>query len=280
MVYFADYREQTVSALETVTFINAQGADTPGNFVVPANASRITEIIIGLAPEATVDNIMGAGSVIHIHGGGVKLPLGFFAGPSFTAGGGAATTGGSGFEAPMRYMTNIPVQPGEFRADGFMIGEDVGAIHLTVGIVYDGVPGRIIDGDVRSLDLTTTNALTTLTERADATVEGDMKPPYSTIGEIFLCAGAKVTAGNDAITIAYHLTGEGLVHAGNYKWVAATIAIADDTAVSLNAKNFNPMRYVCGAGIQVKRNTAIRWQGVMLEGDVGTAWGQVGVGYY
>lgn len=280
MPYYADYREQTITALETATFLNAQGADTPGNFVVPANASRITEIIISLAAEATVDNIMGASSCIHIHGGGVKLPVGFFLGPTFITGGAGATTPGGGFYLPFRIQTNIPVQPGEFRIDGFMMGEDVGAIHMCVGIIYDGIPGKIIDGDIRNIDLTTTNTLVTMTERADATVEGDIKPPYRLIGEIHFGCGAKVTAGNDAVSTALHLTGEGLIIAGNYKWVGPAIAINDDTAISLNCVVTNPMRYVCGAGIPVKLNTAIRFQAQMLEGDVGTAWAVVGVGYY
>ena len=277
MPYFADYREQTITGLETATHINAQGADTPGVFVVPNNVSRITEIVIGLASEATVDNIMGASSCIHIHGGGVKLPVGYFLGPTFTVGGAAATTAGGGFNLPHRIHTNIPVQPGTFRVDGFMTGEDVGAIHMTVGIIYDGVPGKIIDGDVRSIDLATVNTLYTMTERADATVEGDIKPPYTRIGEIHFGCGAKITAGNDAISTALHLTGEGLVVAGNLKWLGPTIAINDDTAISLNAVNCNPMRYI--VDIRVKRNTAIRFQAQMLEGDVGTAWSVVGVGY-
>jgi len=278
MPYFADYREQTITALETATFLNAQGADTPGNFVVPSNASRITEIVISLAPEATVDNIMGASSCIHIHGGGVRLPLGYFLGPTFVTGGAAATTPGGGFCLPFRIATNIPVQPGEFRIDGFMMGEDVGAIHMTVGIVYDGpVVGKVIDGDIRNIDLATTNALTTLTERADATVEGDIKPPYTKIVEVHFGVGAKVTAGNDAISTALHLTGEGLVIAGNYKWVGPAIAINDDTAISLNAVVTHPMTYK--VNIPVKRNTAIRLQAQMLEGDVGTAWSVAGILY-
>jgi len=280
MVYHSDYREQTITALETATYLNAKGADTPGNFVVPSDVSRITEIVIGLAPEATVDNIMGATSCIHIHGGGVNLPVGYFPGPSFTTGGGGATTPGGGFKEPFRIQTNIPVHPGgEFRVDGFMCGEDVGAIHLTVQIVYDGVPGKIIDCDVRSIDLTTTNTLVTLTERADATVEGDIKPPYSTIGELFFAVGAKVTAGNDAISTALHLTGPGIVVAGPYEWTGPAIAINDDTAISLNAVVCHPMRFVCGSGIAVRKGTAIRLQAQMLEGDVGTAFSMVGVGY-
>jgi len=280
MVYHSDYREQTITALETVTFLNAKGGETPGNVVVPSDVSRITEINIGLAPEATVDNIMGASSCIHIHGGGVKLPVGYFAGPTFTTGGGAATTPGGGFYLPHRILTNIPVVPGgNFRIDGFMCGEDVGAIHLTVGIVYDGIPGKIIDGDIRSIDLATTNLLTTMTERADATVEGDIQPPYSKIIELHFAVGAKVTAGNDAVSTALHLTGPGLVVAGPYEWIGPTIGINDDTAISLNAVVTHPMVYKLGSGIAVRKGTDIRFQAVMLEGDVGTAWSMVGVYY-
>lgn len=280
-MYQADYRENTVTALETATNLTAKGAETPGVFVVPSGVSKITEIVIQAVSESTVDNIMGASTCIHLTGGGINVKLGYFLGPCFTTGGAAATTPGGGFYNPMKYHTNIPCTPGgQIRADAFMMGEDVGAVHMSVGLVYDGTPGKIIDGDIRNLDNATSNQLYTLTERADATVEGDFRVPYTLIGEVFVAAGAKVTAGNDAVTMAYHLSGPGLIKAGNYEWVGPGIALNDDTAISMNCVNCLPFRYQCGAGIKIQPNGFVRAQSQMLEGDVGTAWAVIGLGFY
>ncbi len=281
-MYDVDSREANIASLETATPLTALGAATPGVFVVPTHAKRITEIIIALAPVPTVDNIMGATTSIHITGSGVVLGEGWFIGPGFTTGGAGTTTPGGGFEHPQRYQTNIPVKGGgQFNIDGFMLGEDVGAIHLIVTVVYDGIPGKIIDADYRSIDLTTTNTPVQLAERGAAIVEGDMRPSYSRIGEIHVNVAAKITAGNAGVGTMFKLSGAGLRVTGNYNFVGPTIAINDDTAISLNCKNINPFRYICGPnGLQVNVNNAIRAEAMMIEGDVGTAFAQIMFAYY
>lgn len=280
MPYDSDYREQTIAALETATPLVEQGADSPGPFDVPADAKRITEILISAVPAWTVDSILGFSSSINFRGSGITIGEGWFLGPSGSTGGAAATTPGGQWEKPMRYLTNIPVKGGgTFSIDGFLLGEDIGALHMLVNIVYDGpVVGKIVDMDQRNIDLTTANALVSLTERGAAVVEGDIKPAYRTIGEVYVGCGGKITASNAAVGTAFHLSGPGLLHAGNYKFIGPGISINDDTAISLTGGLVNPLRYVCG--IQTKPNNAIRIQGQMIEGDIGTAFSVAGFAYY
>jgi len=280
MVYDADYREQSITALGTATPLVAQGADTPGAFVVPTNVTRITEIRIHAIPGATVDTIMGFSTGIHIFGGGVKLSEGWFPGPAGFIGGVATMTAGVSDIEPQVYLTNIPVRPGgQFSIDGYMNGEDIGALHMLVEIIYDGpVVGKIVDMDYRSQDLTAANTLVTLDERFNGTAEGDMKPAYGTIGEVFVGMGAKITAGTSLpIGLAAHLSGPGLQSAGNYKFLGKGCAINDDSA-TLPGSVKKLERYICQ--IATKPSNGIRVQAQMIENDIGTAFAVVGFAYY
>ena len=278
MVYQSDYRENTLIALETATQITQQGADNVGQFVVPQNVSKITEIIISAVPAYTIDAIVGFTSVIKLSGD-IKLSHGYFMGPAGVSGGAGATTPGGKFETPMRYPTNIPVTPGgRIKCEGFLCGEVITALHLLVDLVYDGVPGPITDMDVRSIDLTAANALVTMTERADATVEGDFATAGRTIKEVYVVAGAKITAGNAAVGFAFHVTGPGLMLT-EQKFIGPGIGINDDTAISLGGHLVNPFRYICGSGIPTKVGNKVRVQAQMIEGDVGTAFSMIGFAY-
>jgi len=279
-MFDADYREVSVTALGTATAMTAQGADTPGAFVVPTNVSRITEIRIHAIPGATVDTIMGFSSGVHIYGSGVKLSEGWFPGPAGFIGGVATMTAGVSDIEPQVYFTNIPVRPGgQFSADAFMLGEDIGALHMLLEIIYDGpVAGKIVDMDYRSQDLTAANTLVTLDERINGTSEGDFKPAYGTIGEIFVGMGAKITAGTALpIGLAAHLSGPGLLNAGNYKFLGKGCAINDDSA-TLPGSVKKLERYICQ--ITTKPGNNIRVQAQMIENDIGTAFAVVGFAYY
>jgi hypothetical protein len=280
MTFDSDFREANIAALGTATPLTAQGADTPGAFVVPTNVSRITEIRIGVGLSIADDAIMGLTTGIHIYGGGVTLAEGWFPGPVCTTGSIAAASGDRIGDVTQKYLTNIPVKPGgQFNIDGYMLGEDVGAIQMLVQIIYDGpVAGKIRDMDFRTMDLTAANTLVTLTERNDAVVEGDIRPAYPTIGEIFVGAGAKITVSAGVVVgLAFQLSGPGLLSAGNYKFISGhTWGLSTESAA--NTKISQLERYVCG--IQTKLGNAIRIQAQMIEGDVGTAFSIVGFAYY
>lgn len=277
MVYDSDYREAANANLETAFGLTEQGADSPGMFVVPTNVSKITEIRIGANGLCADDTAFGFTCAVHLTGGGIKLGEGWFPGPVGIIEG-HATGSGTIVGEQQRYLTNIPVKPGgQFNAEGYMLGEDIGAIHIFCEVVYDGpVVGRIIDMDYRSIDLAAVNTLTTMTERGAAVVEGDMRPPYPVIGELFLGAGAKITASaGTSAGFGYKLSGPGLRDAGNYNFLGRTLGSRTD----LNESQILPLtQYACG--INTKVNNPIRVQGQMLETDLGTAFGIAAFGYY
>lgn len=276
--YDSDYREVSITALETATPLVEQGADSPGAFVVPTNVSKITEIKITVIPSIADDAVMGFTSAIHIFGSGVSLPEGWFPGPTGILDSVAVYSSAQVANEMQHYLVNIPVKPGgQFSINGYMLGEDIGALHMLVQIVYDGpVVGKIIDMDYRSIDLGTANALVTLTERGAAVVEGDMRPAYRTIGEIFLGMGGKLTASATVVGFGVHLSGPGLKTAGNYKFIGRGVTNHGDVG---NNGSVHPLtRNICG--IQTKVGNAIRVQALMIEGDLGTAYAIVGFAYY
>jgi hypothetical protein len=275
----SDYREVSITAVDTPTPLIQQGADTPNAFVVPAGAKRITEIIITAIPNTADDANLGFSCGIHIYGDGVKLPSGWFLGPTGSVEGAATMSGAETDNEVQRYLTNIPVvSGGSFSVDGFMLGEDIGALHMIVDIVYDGlVVGKIVDMDYRTQDLTAANALVTLNERGAAVAEGDFKPAGKTIGELFIGMGAKITgAATTVVGFAVHLSGTGLIVSGYYKFTGRGIALRSDAVSGNSVKSL--MRYQ--VGISTKRTGDIRAQAQMIEGDVGTAFAVVGFAYY
>lgn len=279
MVFDSDYRENSITALETATPLTAQGGDTPGAFIVPTNVSRITEIRISVATSTADDTAFGFTSAVHLYGGGISLGEGWFPGPTGFVEGAATMTGAVTDNEQQVYLTNIPVKPGgTFSADGYMLGEDIGALHMLLEIIYDGpVVGKIRDMDYRSYDLTTANTLVTLTERGAAAVEGDMKPAYGMIGEIYFGLGAKITgAATTAVGTAFHLSGPGLRTAGNYKFIGRGVSLRSDSVSGNSIKSLT--KYVCG--IATKPGNAIRVQAQLIEGGLTTAFSLVGFAYY
>ena len=280
MVYDSDVREATITGLETATSLTAYGAATPGAFVVPSTARKITELRFQTAVNCADDTAFGWTSAFHIHGGGVVLAEGWFPGTVGSIEGIAAASGSKYAWAEQKYLTNIPVNPGgQFTIDGFMLGEDIGAMHALAEVTYDSPSaGKIVDMDYRSIDLTAANTLVQLTERGAAVVEGDMRPPYDTIGELFMGAGAKLTAAaTTCVGLAFELSGPGLMYAGNYRYIGGE-------SWGLNSEFggqgvIHPLkRNICG--IKVKRNNPIRVQAQMIEADVGTAFSIMGFAYY
>lgn len=280
MVYDSDVREANVTGLETATPLVEYGAASPGAFVVPTNVKRITELRFTAGMSSADDTAFGFLTAFHIYGGGVDLKEGWFPGPRGISAAIAAASGDRIGNFTQDYLTNIPVLPGgQFAIDAFMLGEDVGALQMLADVVYDGpVVGRIRDMDYRSIDLASANTPVTLTERGAAVVEGDIRPPYDVIGELFLGAGATITAGAATVAgITFEMSGAGLMTAGNYRFLDK-LTWGGSTELAANTKIFPLSRYICG--IKVKRNNPIRVQAQMIEGDIGTAYSQVAFGYY
>lgn len=269
MVYDSDYREVVVTSVDTAYPMIEQGADSPGAFIVPPTARRITEILIGLGSIAT-DVITGTTSGIKLSGVGLPtIGVGWFAGPMIAQAGASAKDGGFVQGPLMRYKTNIPVNPGaEFDADFYMHGEDPGLCHGLLQIVYDSIPGRIVDADYREESLATANTLVTLGNRG-AAASGDFKPLGKTIGEVIFGAITD-PVGDDAAGLllapALHLTGPGLSIAGNYKFIGPCGAQHPDTDISGDAAMANPERHICD--IKTKRAGTIRAQAMNIESTI------------
>jgi hypothetical protein len=265
MVYDSDYREVACAAIDTAYTATAQGANTPGAFKVPTTANAITEIRIGLGG-ISADTVADVASYIHIYGSGVVIGEGYFAGPIAGTAGAAATSGGYNHGKLMVYKTNIPVKGGgEFNVDTFVSGTDAGTAHMFVGVVYDGTPGRIVDGDIREVSLTTANTLVSVVNRAGSAA-GNFKP-VSAIGEVIV--GCALTPTGDATAglvgaVSAHLSGGGLLAAGNYKFLGNTGWVEPDTDVhGPGVDQALPERYECL--IQVKKGSEIEAQAQMLE---------------
>lgn len=280
MVYDADFREANVAALETATPLINVGADAPGAFVVPTNAHRITELRFTVGLSVADDALMGGTTAFHIYGGGVQLQEGWFPGPTVTTAAIAAASGDRCGDVTQKYLTNIPVNPGgQFTIDGYMLGEDIGAMQLMAQVVYDGpVVGKIVDMDYRSIDLTAVNTWVTLTERGAAVVEGDMRPHRIILGELYFGIGQKITVGAaNVTTYGFQLSGAGLVNAGNLRFISG-VSCGSSTESASNTKISELERYICQ--IPVKVGNSIRVQGNMIETDVGTAYSICGFAYY
>lgn len=269
MVYDTDFRECVVPDDDVAAPMIEQGADSPGAFVVPTTASRITEIRIGLGSvSAAQDAVLSCTSAVHISGSGITLGEGWFAGPMHVESGAAATSAGYAWETPMIYKTNIPVKGGGlFNADAWIFGEDLADAHMILGITYDGQPGQIVDSDIREIGTvgTAANTLYTLNYRGGANA-GDFRPGYSVIKEIVVGSAPDVAGGNVGLNImpTFHLSGAGLVAAGNYKFLGNTGYTLGDTDISGPGATTNLTRYT-GCNISIKRGDSIRVQAQNIE---------------
>lgn len=270
MVYDVDYRECVVPDDDVAANMVEQGADTLGAFVVPTTASRITEIRIGLGSvSAAQDAVLAASCGVHLYGGGIKVSEGWFPGPLHTESGAAATSAGYSMNALMKYKTNIPVSPGGvFNAQAWLYGEDLADAHMILLVEYDGVPGRIVDCDHREVDIgAAANTLYTFVNRGGQ-AEYDFKPNYNRILEVVCGAAPDVTGGDVGVNTmpTFHLSGAGLLNAGNYKFVGPTGFSLGDTDISGPSMTKNLERYICGGnGIPVKPGGSIRAQGQNIE---------------
>jgi hypothetical protein len=187
--------------------------------------------------------------MVHIYGGGINLPNGWFAGPLCSESGAAATSGGFEYNDGQVYKTNIPVKAGAaFGADAFVNGEDMGTAHILLWIEYDGNPGVIVDADVREDDSgAAANTMVSLTHRGPAIDEGDFKPTGH-ICEIDVGAALDPTGDAAAgLVMAPHfkLSGPGLLYSGNYDFLGPAGPTQPDTDVAGNQSVVQPLtRYI------------------------------------
>lgn len=277
MPYDSDYREVDVTALDTATGLTEQGADSPGSFDVPVDAKHITEILISVAPDFTADDLFGFSTAVRLSGGGVDLGEGFFPGPVGSTAGAAATSAGLMYAQPQRYKCKIPVEGGgPISADAFLHGEDIGSIHMALQLIYDGVPGKIIDMDYREADIAAANTLVNLNTRGGKT-ERDFSISNNKIAEVHFASGLKAVAGPLRMMPALHLSGAALKEGGNYKFLGPAGGSQDDIAISGSMVIETLTKHECD--IAVKKGNKLRAQAQLIEDDPGTGYAIVGLGY-
>lgn len=276
-MYDSDYREADLTTVDTPVSLTEQGADSPGSFEVPQDVSRLTEIIIAVAPDWTADAMYGFSSGLHLQGAGIQIGEGYFPGPVGSTCGAAATSSGAFYAKPQRYLTNIKVNAGgSINATGVFMGEAMGALHMLAQLVFDGPPGRIVDMDYREENLTAANTLVSLQARHGA-AEADFKVLKGHIAEIHFAAGLKGVAGPLRFAPALHLSGAGFVRSGLYKFLGPSGGVQDDLAISGDSVITDLMRFVC-RDLPIKKGR-IRAQAQMIEDDPGTGYAIVGLGY-
>ena len=268
MVYDTDFRECPCAVVDTLYPMTQQGADTPGAFVVPTTASKITSIKIFISGIVT-DVVTGTTCAVHLSGTGIKVGEGWFPGPLCSQAGAAATSGGFDFHGAMEYKTNIPVVPGaQFSAYAVVNGEDMGTAHMLLLIEYDGILGKVADCDYREDDIgAAANTLVTLTHRGDGVDEGDFRTGGRIICEVVFGAALDPTgdAANGLVFApAAQLSGAGLQTAGNYKFLGPAGPTQPDTDVAGNQSNVQPLeRYL--TNIATKSGSTIRAQAQNIE---------------
>ena len=277
MPYDSDYREAVLTALDTPVDLTEQGGDSPGSFDVPMGVSKITEILIAIGVDATADTLLGFSTGLHLSGGGIDIGEGYFPGPTGLISGAAATSAGVHAGQPQRYKTNIPVSGGGgIKATGYMHGEDVGALQMLVQLVYDGVPGKIIDMDYREADLTAANTLVNLNTRGGAT-ERDFDISHSKICEVHFGCGLKSVAGPLTFAPTLHLSGPALLAGGNYKFLGPAGGVQDDVAISGQMQISQLTRHE--SDIAMKKGNKLRAQAQLIEDDPGTGYAICGIGF-
>jgi hypothetical protein len=279
MPYDIDYREEDVTALNTLTNLVNKGGAAPGNFQVPGNASRITEIRISASGDYTADAMYSLTSTVHLGGAGLKNG-GFqnWIGPCGGTCGAGGTTAGANIGKVQIYPVNIPVVPGgEIDADAYIFGEDCGSVRVGCWLVYDGpVVGRISDMDTREHDLTDANTEVRLVNR-NGVAENSFRTTGRTIGEVHVNGGIKAVAGPLACLTNVQLRGAGFEFAGNYDFAGHSYSTQDDIAVSGDSCHTTTVKHE--TMIKTKPGNLFDAYGTMIEDDVGTIHCIVGIGY-
>lgn len=281
MGFDCDVREADVTALDTATSLTALGAATPGNFIVPATAHRITQITINAVPDITADTIFAWGSAIKIRGAGIASGGELvFPGPFGANTGGTNVDNQGGSRPPQQYHVDIPVNPGgQFGVDGYMLGTlDVGSLRIVCEIEYDGVPGLIKDMDYRYGELTAANTFVRLTERDGGVTFNSFKAPTGRIAELHYVSSNLGVAGPLATVIHYQMYGAALMAGGNYSYMGHAHNTATDIATFTEVEHNTSIRKLT-PGFLIRKNNVFDVQAEMIEDDVGTVSCAFAVGY-
>jgi len=185
-------REGDVTALDTKTALTTAGSDTaPGPMMVPQGMKFITALRV-----AAIQNMAAATSysaLIRLEGAGmVNGPEGVCVG----AGGNAVATGGNAVVEHTTILINFPVnEASEVQVFGEMMGTDVGALGIVVGVEFSDAAG---EGESEHRTLTVEGDITAADTRTALTTQGSIASPsllvpagYTKIDKIIVSAASE-----------------------------------------------------------------------------------------
>lgn len=279
MPYKSDIREANVADDDVATVLTELGGASPGDFDVPGDVKRITEVNIAVAPDWTAD-AMYAASFHVVLSGDLQVGHGAFPGPLVSTAGAVATSAGSHYGPFQRVQTNIPVTAGgSIKATAYMGGEDIGEASVMCQLVYDGFPGRIVDMDVREENLAAANTPVSL-QAKQAAASGDFKVGRPAIAEVHFGAAFKFVAGPLRALPVLQLSGAGIAGGGPNWFMGPSGGVQDDVAISGDMVVMPLSRYICGPlGIKTNKGNTINASAQMIEDDAGTGMAIVALGY-
>jgi hypothetical protein len=188
-------REGDVIAVDTKTQLTTAGSDTaPGPLVVPQGMKFITGVRV--AAMQNMAAATGYGAFIRLEGPGmVNGPETLTVG----AGGNNVATGGNAVKESTLIKVNFPVnEASEIQVFGEMIGTDVGALGIIVGLEFSDAAGEgagehktlTVEGDITGVD--TRTAL--LSQGSVATPSMLVPAGYTKINKIIVAACSEALA--------------------------------------------------------------------------------------
>lgn len=256
--FYVDYREVELADDGVAGNLTAQGANTPGNFIVPKGAQYITAVRIAVGA-ISADVITGNTTSVHLIG---LTGQQWYAGPCLSISGAAATAGAFGYSASETYQTRIPVaNVSQFSAEAVFNGDDPGSVHIGLTIEFDGVPGMITDADTREIAIgAAANTLVAMQTRGADTAAGNIQTNGKPLREIRFGAALDPEGNATAGLIwmpALHLDGNGLVSANKpLRLIGTSGTVGPDTDVTPAIQVVNLQRTVCGpAGVKTQTGT-------------------------
>lgn len=127
-------REGEATAVDTKSQLSTLGSESaPGPLLVPAGASKLSQIILSVSQNFAAATSFGA--FIRLEGAGLPGgPETFAAG----AGGAAVATGGNNANVAILIDVDVPVTPAnEILIFGEMTGTDVGQVSFGVTLIFE-----------------------------------------------------------------------------------------------------------------------------------------------
>lgn len=263
-------REGDITAVDTKTEIKTLGSEsTPGPLVVPLGMKFITKIRV-----AVIQNMAAAtsyGALLRLEGAGLQNGPESFA---IGAGGNNVATGGNAVATVRELAVNLPVvETNEIMIYGEMVGTDVGALGVVVGLEFSDAAG---EGAGEHKTLTVEGDIATVDTRTILNTQGSVTSPsllvpagYTKIDKIFV-AGASEALADGKATLFLRLGGNAVKGGEQVLPISAIGRIAVQSG-SDSAPQVCPVITLENLEIEVTPSDTISITSEMAGDDVGTS---------